>query len=95
MGDEFAVAAVARQPKPDPLDPVAVAAAAPPPEQELTSIVPAPEVPAARAASGESHRFRLVIFLQIPERILGRRTAGHHVRLLFVLAQPAAQANKA
>ena len=25
----------------------------------------------------------------------GRRTAGHHVRLLFVLAQPGAQANKA
>ena len=61
-GDEFAFAAVAGQPKPDPLDPVAVAAAAPPPEQELTSIGPAPEVPAARAASGESHRFRLVNF---------------------------------
>ncbi|OLP76048.1 hypothetical protein AK812_SmicGene44068 [Symbiodinium microadriaticum] len=60
--DEFAFAAVVGEPKPDPLDPVAVAAAAPPPEQELTSIGPAPEVPAARAASGESHRFRLVNF---------------------------------
>ena len=37
VGDEFAFAAVAGEPKPDPLDPVAVAAAAPPPVRNRSS----------------------------------------------------------